>query len=141
MFKRIIFLATVVLFVLLVSNNTNAQTDSAHVYTVTTLKVPFEKMTEFFENWEKYVTPIVKKDEYIISEKILTHLWGPDWTVMVVAEYKNWKDIEASGYKWDEIEAATVPDKDKRDEIDKLMTPFYNGHSDAIVMDYPKLGK
>jgi len=115
--------------------------NNSHVYTVTTLKVPFDALDDFMKNWEKYITPIIKQDSFIISEKVLTHLWGPDWTVLVIDEYKSWNDIEESGKKYDEITAAMEPDKDKRNEIGKMFIPYYNGHTDAIVLDNPRLSK
>ena len=119
----------------------SAQTSEGHIYTVTTMKIPLEKIDEFLGNWEKYVTPTIKKNEYIVSEKLLTHIWGPEWTVLLIDEYKTWNDIDASDKRYEELFKAAEPDKDKRMEIGKIFTPYYNGHSDAIVMEQIQLTK
>lgn len=123
------------------SHNVNAQESNSHIYTATTLKIPIEKMDEFLSNYEKYVTPVIKQNEYVISEKLLTHLWGPDYTVLLMDEYKTWGDIEAADKRYGEISKTIEPDKDKRMEIDKLLSPYYNGHTDAILMEYTKTTK
>ena len=133
------FLVIVLLFS--ISSKLHAQDSTAHIYTVSTLKVPIEKVEDFLNNWEKYVTPVIKQNEYVISEKLLTHLWGPDYTVLLIDEYKSWEDIKAADKRYDEIAKIMEPDKDKRNEIDKLFSPLYNGHSDAILMEYTKTTK
>ena len=140
--KMFISLVITAIFIFMGVKNSPAQTeDSSHFFTVTTLKVPFEKIEDFLKNYEKYTTPVVKQNEFVLREKVLMHTWGPDYSVMIIDEYKTWSDIDAAGRRYDEIAVKMEPDKSKRDEYYKSFAQYYNGHTDAILNEAPKLTK
>ena len=130
-----------VLMAFAVSAKAQTTPDSRHFYEITDVKVPYEKLEQFFNDYEKYVTPIVKKNQYVLSEKVFTHVAGPDWTVEIIDEYKNWADMGEAYKTFDELMAADYPDKSKRDEIESIFDVYFNGHADAIVVEVPRLTK
>jgi hypothetical protein len=72
---------------------------------------------------------------------VYTHSWGPQWTVCIVTEYKDWEGFAASGKKSIEIFVKMYPDKSKREEIIKKFETYLINHTDAFVNDHPNLEK
>jgi hypothetical protein len=83
----------------------------------------------------------VKQNEYLLSQRIFTHLYGPDWTVVVLKEYEDFAGIELSSTRDKEIFKELYPDKEERDEINLEFDNSFIGHTDAIVREVPKLRK
>ena len=124
------------------SQKTMSQTeDNGHLYTMTMLYVPENEMDEYLDFYEKEVKPVNAENEYILSSKVYTHSWGPQWTVCIVTEYKDWEEFAASGKKSIDIFVKMYPDKSKRDEIIKKFETYLNNHTDAFVNDHPNLEK
>jgi hypothetical protein len=122
--------------------NTQAQTqDQGHLFTMTMLRVPESDMMECLDFFEKEAKPIDAENEYILSEKVFTHLWGPEWTICILTEYKDWEGFIAADKKWTELFEKKYPDKSQRTEIFKKFSTYLNNHTDAIVSDNPKLQK
>jgi hypothetical protein len=117
------------------------QEEQGNVFTISTWKVPFTKLDEFQSLWEKEVTPSVKQNEFILSQRVFTHLWGPDWTVVTIIEYESLSAIESANKRSQELSKEKYPEKEKRDEIRKQIQSFFTGHTDAIVRENPKLRK
>jgi len=115
--------------------------DKGHLYTMTMLTIPNDQLSDFLSFYETDGKPMDAENEYVISVKVYTHAWGPEWTVCMVAEYKDWEGFLASQKKFDEIFNKRYPDQSKRDELYKKWGNFLNGHTDAIVFDHPKLQK
>jgi len=93
---------------------------------------------KFFETESK---PMDAQNEYILSSKILTHAWGPQWTVCLMTEYKDWEGFVAGEKRQGEIFDKTYPDQSTKDEIGKKWGHYLTNHTDAIVNDHPNLQK
>jgi len=115
--------------------------EQGNVFCISTYKVPFAKLDGFLSLWEKHVKPRVKQNEYLLSQRIFTHLYGPDWTVVVLKEYEDFAGIELSSTRDKEIFKELYPDKEERDEINLEFDNSFIGHTDAIVREVPKLRK
>lgn len=141
--KRIIFISICMVFILSASTILPAQEkeETPPVFSISTWKVRFDKIEEFLNLWEKESLPLIKQNEFIKSFRVCTHLWGPDWTVVSIAEYESFSAIEDSQKKSSELFKKKYPDKAKRDEVWKKMRSLIMGHTDAIVEEVPKLRK
>ena len=115
--------------------------EEGHVYTISTFKVRFDQVEEFLDLWEKENHPIALQNEYILSTKVLTHLWGPDWSVVMITEYEKFEDIAAAWEKSNELFEEKYSSKNQRDKITKKILSYRMGHTDAIVQEVPKLTK
>lgn len=115
--------------------------NTGHLVTMTFLQIPNEQISEFFDFWEKEAKPLDAENEYILSTKIYTHMWGPAWTVCLVTEYKDWEGFIAAEKRGNEIFDKKYTDETKRSEIGKKFSGFLNNHTDAIVYDHPNLQK
>ena len=70
----------------------------------------------------------VMKNDLILSERNLVHLYGPDsrdW--IVVREYANWEDVEAAADKQGELWRAAMPDTEARMELPRFSGHFFAG--------------
>ncbi len=126
---------------LMVSFSIKAQEQQGNIFAVSTYKIPFDRIPEYFELYEKEAKPRIAQNEFILSQKILTHAWGPDWTVMVINEYKDLASIQAAQKRGIELFEKQYPDKAKRDELTKKFQSFSQAHTDALVVENPKLRK
>lgn len=115
--------------------------EEGHVYAISTFKVRFDQVEEFLDLWEKEYHPIDMQNEYILSTKTLTHLWGPDWSVVMITEYEKFEDIAAAWEKSNELFEKKYPKESQRDKITKKILSYRMGHWDAIVQEVPKLTK
>ncbi len=130
-------LLCVFLFVL----SASAQDQQGSVYTVSTYKIPFDKIAEYFQLYEQEAKPDAAQNEFILSQKQFTHAWGPDWTVLVITEYKDLASIQAAQKRTTELFQKRIPDKARREEISKKFYSFLQGHTDALVVENLKLRK
>ncbi len=126
---------------LMVSFSAKAQEQQGNVFAISTYKIPFDRISEYFELYEKEAKPRVAQNEFILSQKILTHAWGPDWTVMFITEYKDLASIQTAQKRGTELFEKQYPDKAKRDELTKKFQSFSQAHTDALVVENPKLRK
>ena len=115
--------------------------EQGHVFTISTFKVSFGKLDEYLELWDKESTPLIKKNEFILSHRVFTHSYGPDWNIVVITEYENLSAIESANKKSKELFKEKYPDEDKLDEIYKQFGSYILAHTDAIVRERPKLRK
>lgn len=140
--STLLILLSFIVIMCVPSQKTMSQTeDNGHLYTMTMLYVPENEMDEYLDFYEKEVKPVNAENEYILSSKVYTHSWGPQWTVCIVTEYKDWEEFAASGKKSIDIFVKMYPDKSKRDEIIKKFETYLNNHTDAFVNDHPNLEK
>lgn len=137
-----IFFVIVLAICLMTGQNILAQEEEiGNVFAISTWKVGFDKVSEVLDNWEKEFKPITAENEFVLSQKIMTHLWGPDWNIVVITEYKDFASIEKAQQRFNEIFEKKYPEKSKRDEIQKKNRSYFKGHDDAIVREVPKLRK
>jgi hypothetical protein len=91
--------------------------EKGHVYTISTWKIQPNKIEEVLKVWEEEFKPINDQDEHLLSIKFFRHYYGPDWSVMIVAEYENLAAIEKSDENFNKLFEEKYPDKEKREEI------------------------
>ncbi len=60
---------------------------------------------------------------------------------MFITEYKDLASIQAAQKRNTELFEKQYPDKAKRDELTKKFQSFSQGHTDALVVENPKLRK
>ncbi len=86
---------------------------------------------------------IVEKNEFIISEKVMTHIWGPGWTIVIITEHKEFGDVLKAQSRGTELYEEKYPNEKDREARDDAFAKFGIGigHVDAIVQDNPKLSK
>ena len=127
--------------VLIFSTSSYSQTEQGHLFTMTMINMPSDQLSEFLKFYETEGKPGDAQNEHLLSMKIFTHTWGPEWKVCLVAEYKDWEGFLAAEKRYDEIFQKMYPDQTKRDEMGKKWGGYLDHHTDAIVMDHPNLQK
>ncbi|GBD91163.1 hypothetical protein BMS3Abin04_01889 [bacterium BMS3Abin04] len=134
----------VLAFFLFFNGSVNAQSE-VHVYTLTTWKMTVpedgsnKELNQLFKEWSDKIT---KKNDKILSEKVLRHQSGSDsrdW--LIITEYANWDDINAA----DKIQVKLIdkawPNKDDRRKYFKTFRKYSVFHSDEIMNEIPSLTK
>jgi hypothetical protein len=140
--STLFILLSIIIITCVASHKTMAQTQgNGHLCTMTMLYIPENEMDEFLSFFEKEIKPFNAENEYILSAKVYTHSWGPQWTVCLVTEYKDWEGFVAAEKKGNELLEKMYPDKSKRDELMKKFGSYLFNHTDAIVNDHPNLAK
>jgi hypothetical protein len=115
--------------------------EEGNVFAIMFLKIPREEMDEFINLWDKEMLAFEKQIDEILSHRVFTHWWGPDWSVMVIREFKDLASMEKSLKKIAELAEKKYPDEKERKKINNSILRYYNGHFDAIVTEVPKLRK
>ncbi|MFC2103070.1 hypothetical protein ACFLSS_01450 [Bacteroidota bacterium] len=122
-----------------------AQDTESHVFTVMTFELlnPEGGSSAEFDSlatlWDKNLT---KKNEFIVSEKAMTHLWGSNSDDFVlITEYKNFADIENASNRNSELMKEAWPDKAERQNFVKAYSKYFGSHSDEIYQEYISEGK
>ncbi len=139
--KRTVFISLVMVFMLLVGSLLFAQEEKEkpNFVVVSTYKVRFDQIENFLEIWEKYYIPIIREIEFVKSIRVFTHYWGPDWTVLLIAEYESFDAIDSAQVKLNELFKEKYPDEYQ--EINKKARSMILGHTDAIVTEVKELHK
>ena len=104
------FIANCVLFA-------QEQEEKGHVFTISTFKVRYGDVDEYLKLSEGVEGPMTVQNEFILSRKVLTHLWGPDWRIIIIAEYEDFAAIGKAQEKYDELWKNKYPDKAERDKM------------------------
>lgn len=112
-----------------------------HVFEMTFVTIGYDQISDFLEIYEKELKPMDMQNEYVLSTKVFRHMEGPSWNICMVSEYKDMESWVAADKRFDELVAASYPDKSKREELFKKWGSFLRGHMDALVRDYPNLEK
>ena len=139
------FLAIVALTLMILSTQVLAQDgeeEQGHVFTVSTQQWPFNNLEDIFEMMEEN-KDLLEKNEFILSQKVLTHQWAGAFSVMIISEYASFEDIAKAQERGTELNEAKYPDEKERDaRSDKFAALAGNGmHKDSIVVENLKLGK
>ena len=104
-------------------------------------QVQFQNIDGMLETWEKSMKPIYSKNEHVKSLQVFTHLWGSDWTIMVITEYESLAAVEAGFKRAEEIRKEMFPDKEAWDATAAEIQGNFLGHQDDIVKEVPSLRK
>ncbi len=139
--KRLMLLIALPLFAIPVALLAqDEEEEKGHVWTISTYKVNFNDIEGLLEMWEED-QGITTENEFVLSSKVLTHLWGPDWTIMIIAEYAKFEDIAAATAKRTELFEKKYTSETRRKARTKKIRALFQGHTDAIVQENPKLTK
>jgi len=114
--------------------------EEGHVFTISTYKVQFQNVDKIMKLWEEYWKPVNAKNEYVKSFRVFTHLWGSDWTIVVITEYESMAAIEASWVRGEEISKEMFPEGESEEKLAEMQAMGL-GHTDNIVKEVPSLRK
>ena len=113
-----------------------AQEDDPHVYTVVTFELlnPEDGSSAEFDSlanlWTENVT---KKNEFIVSEIAMSHLWGSNSDDFVlITEHRNFADVEKASNRTSELLKEAWPDKKERQNYFRAYSKYFGTHSDEI---------
>ena len=142
--KHILLLAGTALLLATAPDSLQAQDDDddGHIYTVSTYQYPFNNLDEIFEMIEEN-HELTEQNEFILSRKVLTHMWAGAFSVMFIAEYATFEDIAKAGKRGDELFEAKYPDEEERDARQDKFTALagHGMHEDNILQENTKLAK
>jgi len=138
--KLYIPLTAVLLFTSLSSSQLLAQDEDPHVFTVTTTEFIFPdggSMAEWDSLNTLYMNNVVNKNEHIISQKALRHLWGSNSLDLVyITEYKSFADIEKAQSRNGELFRESWSTLEERRAFNGTLNKYFgNRHSDEIYQE------
>jgi len=141
--RSFVIVVFILFFVLLTNIAVFAQEQEAegNVFAISTWKIRFDQRDDFLKFIETENKPIDAQNEHIISMKVFTHLWGEDWTVVIISEYKSMAAIEAAQKKSRELFKQKYPDEKEREKVYDRRRSMIMGHTDNIVLEVPNLSK
>jgi hypothetical protein len=116
--------------------------DDGHIFTVSTFQWPFNNLDDIFEMIEEN-HELTEQNEFILSQKVLTHVWAGDFSVMFIAEYATFEDIAKGQKRGTELLEAKYPKEEDRDARDKKFAALAGDsiHKDQILQENTKLAK
>ena len=133
-------LAVIVLLTFIISSEVNAQDEGDHVYTVTTTEFVFPDGGSSAE-WDSlntlYMENVVNKNEYIVSQRALRHMWGNNSLDLVfITEYKSFGDIEKGQARNTELFREAWATSEERQAYNKAVSKYFGDrHSDEIYQE------
>ncbi len=136
---RNLFTLLILSLIFIIPRLSGAQEKSGHVYEMTFASIPYEQIEDFNKFYETYGKPLDEQNEYILSARVYTHTFGPSWSVLMVAEYKDLESFAKARKRSDELFEKLVTDKSKIAEISTKFAGFLKGHMDALVTEVPNL--
>ena len=113
-----------------------AQEEAPHVFTIVTWETLSPEDGSDAERdslvaiWVENAT---KKNEFIVNEITMSHMWGSNSSdFLVITEHKNFADIEKAQNRNLELIEEAIPDNEKRAEFFKAFFSYFGHHSDEI---------
>lgn len=134
------------LFSFLLVGTLYAQDDSPHVYTVTTTQFIFPDGGSIAE-WDSlntlYMDNVINKNEFIISQRALRHMWGANSEDLVyITEYASFADIEKAQDRNTELFQEAWATSEERQAYNSAVGNYFgNFHSDEIYQEVTKQRK
>ena len=113
--------------------------EKGNMFYMVMIKVKSGKVNKYLELYERTAT--AKDNEFIISEKVFHHRTGPEWSILIMFEYKDFATLQKLFEREDELYMKKYPDEKERKNITDRLDGYTIGHTDAIVIEKPKLGK
>ena len=142
--RHILLLAGATLLLAITPGTSQAQDDDddGHIFTVSTFQWPFNNLDEIFEIIEEN-HELTKQNEFILSQKVLTHMWAGAFSVMFISEYASLEDFAKAQKRDTELFEAKYPEEKDRDaREDKFAALAGDGmHEDNILQENTKLAK
>ena len=142
--RHMLLLAVPALLLAITPGNLQAQDDDddGHIFTVSTYQWPFNNLDDISEMLEEN-HELTEQNEFILSQKTLTHRWAGAFSVMFIVEYASFEDIAKAQKRGTELREAKYPEEKDRDaRDDKFAALAGNGiHEDHILQENTKLAK
>ncbi len=142
--RHILLLAGATLLLAITPGTSQAQDDDddGHIFAVSTFQWPFNNLDEIFEIIEEN-HELTKQNEFILSQKVLTHMWAGAFSVMFISEYASLEDFAKAQKRDTELFEAKYPEEKDRDaREDKFAALAGDGmHEDNILQENTKLAK
>ena len=142
--KHMLLLAGTALLLATAPDSLQAQNDDddGHFFMVSTYQYPFNNLAEIFEIIEEN-HELTEQNEFILSQKVLTHVLAGAFSVMIIAEYATFEDIDKADERGTELFEAKYPDEEDRDaRQDKFAALTGHGmHKDNILQENTSLAK
>jgi hypothetical protein len=140
--KYFLSISLTLLFFLATAQPVLAQEEEdGNVFAISTYKIPFNKIDHVISMWEKNWKPIYSQNEHIKSLRVMRHLWGSDWTLVVMMEYESLGAMEDAQKRGDELRKEKYPNEDEWKAVIEEMQGYIMGHFDELVQEVPKLRK
>jgi hypothetical protein len=133
-------LAVILLLTFFISSQINAQDEDPHIYTVTTTEFNLPDGGSSAE-WDSlntlYMENVVNKNEYIVSQRALRHMWGNNSLDLVfITEYNSFSDIEKGQARNTELFREAWATSEERQAYNKAVGNYFgNRHSDEIYQE------
>jgi hypothetical protein len=139
-------LSAILLVSFIFSSNLTAQDEKPHVYTVTTLEFIFPdggSNAEFDSLNTLYMENVINKNEFIVSQRALRHMWGSNSLDLVyITEYKSFGDIEKGQDRNSELFRETWQTSEERQAYNAAVGKYFGDqHSDEIFQEVSKQRK
>ena len=129
----IVFLLTIALAF---SGMLYAQEEDPHVYLVVTWESlnPEDGSNAEFDSLRTIWTEnAVTKNEFIVNEIRMTHMYGANSSdYVVITEHKSFADMEKAGSRNFELFREFMPDDKEREEYFDAIFKYFGNHSDEI---------
>jgi len=142
-YMQIAMVAFVIMVLAVIGIHAQESSDQSgrHIYVLSTDKVQLNDIEQLLDQWETYSKKIVMENEYILSAKVFTQMYGADWTVATLLEYASLADLEKASVRSNELAETFYPDETERTERTTLIRSLINGGSSTIIRDVPVLTK
>ncbi len=132
--------AVILLLTFFFSSTVFAQDESSHVFTVSTFEfiVPDDGSGAEFDSLNTlYMNNVINKNEYIISQRALRHMWGHNSLDLVyITEYKSFDDIEKGQDRTTELFRETWTTSEERQVFNSAIFNYFGDrHSDEIYQE------
>ena len=131
------FLLTVVLAF---SGMLYAQEEEPHVFIIVTWESlnPEDGSNAEFDSLRAIWTEnAINKNEFIVNEIRMTHLYGSNSSdYVVITEHKSFADIEKAANRNDELFREFMPDDKEREEYFDAIFKYFGNHSDEIYQGF-----
>jgi hypothetical protein len=139
--KKALFSFSFLLFSLFMFSNASAQMEG-NIFHVQTLKFQMPEGGSWaeFDSLTALVTKnVTKKQNRIVSQRMLTHLWGSsNRQLIVITEYKKIEDLVGEFTDGDDLFAAGWATKPEQENFDKAYNKYWRvEHADEIYRELP----
>jgi regulation of enolase protein 1 (concanavalin A-like superfamily) len=141
--KRVMVLVLFIGLVVLVAPVIFAEEEGeekGNVFVISTYKVQFQNLETMLKAWEENWKPVITKNEYVKSFRAFTHLYGSDWSIVVIMEYEDMAAIDVAWARSEEISKEMFPEGEFK-AITTETQAMLLGHTDNIVQEVPSLRK
>lgn len=127
------------IFLLFASCLAVAQDEDPHVFTATTSQILNPEggtFAEFDSLNAVYMENVVNKNEFILSQITLRHLWGNNsQDYVTITEYASFGDIEKANDRSTELFRAAWTTSDERRTYNRAIGKYFGTHSDEIYQE------